>query len=70
MKVPSTYAVDAVARRGGLAPADVVRAELSRKLGADAARRGVGLAIVAGRLELVRLVDGSAGLQLVGRGES
>lgn len=64
MKLPSDRAVEQVTENGGLAAVEAVRTTLTRTIGPDKARLGVELAVLAGRVDRVRLLDGSDGLRL------
>jgi len=64
VKLPSDRVVAQVARAGGLAAVEAVRRTVAQAIGPDKARLGIGLAVIAGRVERVRLLDGSDGLRL------
>ncbi len=64
MKPPSERVTDQLTRHGGLACDETVQATIAQTIGADRARIAVGLAVIAGRVERVRLLDGSDGLRL------
>ncbi len=53
MRLSSDRIVDEVHRAGGLAPPAAVESKVARSIGADTARVGVGLAVLAARLERV-----------------
>ncbi len=63
--VGSERALDAVRRRGGLAPRADVLNDLSAAIGRRAAGCAIQLAVIGGRLEPVVLLDGRIGLREV-----
>lgn len=65
-EAPSDRAAGALRVLGGVAPVCTLERALAARRGLRAARLSIDLAILAGRLERVAMVNGSPGLQLVG----